>query len=91
MSKFLPTCGFKWIDPKDFDSNRYSGNSSEGCVLEVALEYHKELCQLRNDYPLVPDKIKIEEKILSKFQLMIADLYNIPNGTIKKLVPNFFD
>ena len=21
MSKFLPTSGFKWIDPKEFDSN----------------------------------------------------------------------
>ena len=23
---FLPTSGFKWIDPKDFDSNKYSSN-----------------------------------------------------------------
>ena len=38
MSKFLPTSGFKWIDTKDFDSNRYSCNSSKGGVLEVDLE-----------------------------------------------------
>ena len=29
--------------------------------------------------------------MLSKYQLNIADLYNIPIGNVKKLVPNFFD
>ena len=24
MCKFLPTGGFKWIDPKEFESNKYS-------------------------------------------------------------------
>ena len=27
MSKFLSTTRFKWINPKDFDSNKYSSNS----------------------------------------------------------------
>ena len=30
MSKFLPTSGFKWIDPKEFDLNKYTSNSSRG-------------------------------------------------------------
>ena len=59
MSKFLPTSGFKWIDPKDVDLNIYTNNSSKGCVLEVDLEYPKELRELHNDYPLAPGKIKI--------------------------------
>ena len=59
MSKFLPTSGFKWIDPKEFDLNKYTSNSSKGCVLEVNLEYSKELHELHNDYPLAPDKIEI--------------------------------
>ena len=29
--------------------------------------------------------------MLSKDQLKIVDLYNIPIDTVKKLVPNFFD
>ena len=33
MSKFLPTSGFKWIDHKEFDFNKYTSNSSKGCVL----------------------------------------------------------
>ena len=43
MSKFLPTSGFKWINPKGFDLNKYTSNSSKGCVLEVDLEYPKQL------------------------------------------------
>ena len=42
MSKFLPTSGFRWIDPKEFDFNKYTNNSLKGCVLEVDLEYPKE-------------------------------------------------
>ena len=29
--------------------------------------------------------------MLSEYQLKIADLFNIPIGIVKKLVPNFFD
>ena len=91
MSKFLPTSGFKWIDPKEFDLNKYTSNSSKGCVLEVDLEYPKELRELHNDYPLAPDKIEIKREMLSDYQLKMADLYNISICNIKKLVPNFFD
>ena len=62
MSKFLPTGRFKWIDPKELDSNKCASNTPKGCGLEVDLEYPKELCQLHDDYPLAPDKIEIKEK-----------------------------
>ena len=57
MSKFLPASGFKWIDPKDLELNKYTSDSSKGSVLEVDLEYPKELRELQNDYPLAPDKM----------------------------------
>ena len=91
MSKFHPTNGFKWIDPKEFDFNKYTNNSSKGCVLKVGLEYPQELCNLHNDYPLALDKIEIKKEMMPEFQLKITDLYNIPIGNIKKLLPNFFD
>ena len=50
MSKFLPTSGFKWIDLKEFDLNKYTSNSSKRCVIEIDLEYPKELRELHNDY-----------------------------------------
>ena len=60
ISKFLPTSGFKWIDLKECDLNKYASNSSKGCILEVDIEYLKELCELHNDYALAPDKIEIK-------------------------------
>ena len=82
MSKFLPTSGFKWIDPKEFDLNENTSNSSEGCVLEADLEYRKELRELHNDYALTPDKIEIKREMLSEYQLMIGYLYNISIGNV---------
>ena len=35
LTNFLTTGGFKWIDPKGFDSKKYSSNSSKSCFLEV--------------------------------------------------------
>ena len=90
MSKFLPISGFKWINPKEFDLNKYTSNCSKGCVLEVDLECPKELRGLHNDYLLAPDKIEIKRGMLSDYQLKITDLYNIPIGNVKKLVPNIF-
>ena len=90
MSKFLPRTSFKWIDPKKFDLNKYTSNSSKGCVLEVDLEYPIELRELHNDYPLAPDEIVIEKEILSDYQLKIADLYNIVISSVK-LMPKCFD
>ena len=90
ISKFIPT-GLKWIDPKEFDLNKYTSNSSKGCVLKVDLEYPKELQNFHNDYPLAPDKIKIKREMLSDYQLKIADPYNILIDNVKKLVPKFFD
>ena len=65
MYKFLPTSGFKWIAPKEFDLNKYNSNSSKGCVLEVDREYPKELQELHNDYPFSADKIEIKREMLS--------------------------
>ena len=85
MSKFLSTCGFKWLDPKEFDLNKYTCNSSQGHVLKVDLEYPKELPELHNDYPLAPDKIELKREILPDYQLKIDDLYNIPVSNVKKI------
>ena len=69
MSKFLPTSGFKWIDPKEFNLNKYYCNSSKGCAPEVDLGYPKELRELHNDYSLGSDKIEIKREMLADYQL----------------------
>ena len=51
MSKFLPTRGFKLINPKEFYLNKCITSDSKGCVLEVKFKYPKELRELHNNYP----------------------------------------
>ena len=77
MSKFLPTNGFKQIDPKECGLNKYARNSLKGCVLEVDLECPKELHKLRNYCFLAPDKIEIKRKMLSEYQqrLLICTIF----------------
>ena len=64
--------------------NKYTSNSSRGRVLEVDLEYPKELQELNNHYPLALDKLEIKREILSEYQLKINDLCNIPIVNVKK-------
>ena len=64
--------------------NKYTSNSSKWHVLKVGLIYPKEL----RDYPFAPDKLEIKREILSHYQLIITDFYNIPIGNVKRLVPN---
>ena len=56
MSMKLPTHGFKWM-------NKYELNNLENysCILEVDLEYPKELHDLHNDYPLAPEQIEMNK------------------------------
>ena len=42
-------------------------NSPTGYVLEIDLEYSKNLHNIHNDYPLVPEKINIPKEWLSKY------------------------
>ena len=58
MSMKLPTHGFKWM-------NKYELNNWENysCILEVDLEYPKELHDLHNDYPLAPERIICKNKV----------------------------
>ena len=70
--------------------NKYTSISLKGYVLEVDLEYPKELRELHNDYPLVPDNLDIKREMLSEYQLRIVYLDNISIGNIKKILPNTF-
>ena len=82
MCKFFARGEFKWIEPIEFDSNKYNSNSQKGCVLEVDLEYVKQIRELHKYYLLDPDKTKIKKQILSNYQLKIADFHNTHIGNV---------
>ena len=66
MHKFLSISGFKWINLKEFGLNKNTSNSSKAGVLEIDLEYLKELRELHNDYRLAS-----KQKSKTKFCLNI--------------------
>ena len=94
MIQHLPTGGFKWLTDKQietFDLNKYENNCKKGIMLEVDLEYPKELHDLHNDYPLAPEKIKVKKEMLSEYCKNIAKKYDIKTGLVSKLIPTLCD
>ena len=91
MSQYLPTGGFRWLTKKQIDNTnlaKYEKDSNKGLILEVNLEYPKELHDHHNDYPLGPEKVKVTKDMLSDYCKNIADKYNISIGLVHKLIPN---
>ena len=90
MSQYLPTGGFRWMTEKQINKINlatYKEDSKKGLILEVDLEYPRELHDLHNDYPLGPEKVKVTENMLSKYCKKIKDKYNISIGQVHKLIP----
>ena len=90
MSQYLPTGGFRWMTTKQIDKidlSKYNENSKKGLILEVDLEYPKELHDLHNDYPLAPEKVKVTENMLSEYAKNIAEKHKISTGLVHKLIP----
>ena len=55
MSKQFPTSGSKWMTNDGLDDWKQLS-----CIVEVDLEYPEHLRNLDNDYPLTPERVKIE-------------------------------
>ena len=91
MSEYLPYGGFKWVKVNNETVNRVlnkSDNSLHGYFLEVDLDYPKYLHDFHKDYSLAPEKIRIEEEMLSPYSLEIKKENDIKTGGINKLAPN---
>ena len=91
---YLPYGGFKWLNKDEIDKFgvfSIKENSNIGYILEVDLEYCKELHDVPNDYPLCPEHISINYDMLSDYCKNIVDKYNIKVGSVKKLIPNLYN
>ena len=68
MSQYLLYGKCRWLKNVDsFDVNSISENTSVQYVPEVDLEYPEKLHELRNDYPLAPEKLAVSYDILSNY------------------------
>ena len=54
------------------DLGKYKADGKKGLILEVDLEYPRELHNLHNDYPVAPEKAKVSKSMLSEYCKKIA-------------------
>jgi len=76
MSQYLPYGSFKWIESENFSLQNVNEYSELGHIVEVDLEYPKELHDLHNDYPYCPEHFEIKSEMVSDYSRKIA----ITNG-----------
>ena len=85
-------CGFRWMMDKEIkriDLGKYKADGKKGLILEVDLEYPRELHALHNDYPVAPEKVS--KNMLSSYCKEIAEKYKISIGQVNKLIPTLKD
>ena len=67
MSMKLPTHGFKWLTSgemeKLFNNQVIQIWEKTPCILEVDLEYPKNLHDLHNDYPFCPERVECKNRV----------------------------
>ena len=95
MIQKLPYRSLKWDDKITEDDIINYDNGRTGYILEVDLEYPKELHDLHNDYPLAPEVRNVKANMLSEKQV---EIYKLINGSkepkdekTKKLILNLHD
>ena len=94
MSQYLPTGNFRWMADKEInkiDLGKYKVDGKKGLILEVDLEYPRELHDLHNDYLVAPEKAKVSKDMLSRYFKKIAEKYKISIGQVNKLIPMLKD
>ena len=76
MSQILPVNDFKWVEKSKLSRfnerfiKNYKENSDIGYFLEVDIDYPKELFNLHNDLPFLPERKKVNkcEKLICSIE-----------------------
>ena len=94
MIQPLPTGEFKWLSEQEIanlDITTVPDDAETGYFLEVDLEYSQELHDLHNDYPLAPEKMRIDPEMLSPYQQALKEDLQYKPAKVEKLVPNLWN
>ena len=96
MSQCLTTGGFRWMTEKQVQKVNLAACTEDrktGMILEVDLEYPKELHELHNYYPLAAEKMKVTKEMFFSYCKNIQEKFgiNINIGQVAKLIPTMAD
>lgn len=91
MIQRLPDGGFRWLSNEEIEAMKdkwatLDENSDQGYILEVDLEYPKDLANKHNDYPLAPQRLKVPEKWLSPELRNLLNRYGLDTPNSEKLI-----
>ena len=90
MSQPMPTGNFHWVNYTD-QILETPADADHGFILEVDLDYPTSLHRQHNDYPLAPEKLKVEKHWMSPYQKMLIDGLGVSSISCEKLVPNLMN
>ena len=90
MSQPMPRGGFQWVNYTD-QILETPANADHGFILEVDLDYPTSLHREHNDFPLVPEKMKVTNSMMSPYQQKLIEELGITSFETEKLVPNLMN
>ena len=88
MSQKLPHKNFRWLDEAklvDFDPTLINTEDEAGYILQVDLEYPKELHDAHNNHPLAPESL-----LINKIYKLTPNLYNKTKYTLHLKNPQLY-
>ena len=91
MSQYLPEKEFDWMTTKQiasFDRLAVPDTSPTGYILEVDLEYPDKIHDSHSDYPLAPERLTIDDAMLSPYSQALKQNLGIKGPSCEKLIPN---
>jgi len=94
MSQMLPYDDFVWLTRDDFEHIDWLAQTEDqlyGYFVECDLHYPDEVHDEHDDYPLAPERLVVEDYLLSQKQTDLREHYAISHTATAKLIPNFFD
>lgn len=93
LSQSMPIGGWKWLTKTEidnFDVTAIADDSDVGYIVEVDLEYPRQLHDKHSSFPLAPEHLEIKRDMLSTYQQSFFE-----NGLhwrpCTKLAPNLYD
>ena len=67
MTQYLPSGKFKFVDTENFDVSKVEDDDKYGYILKIDLEYPHELHNSHSDYPLAPERLIMNNNMLSNY------------------------